>query len=613
MTRLHPDLETLGTPSPSSAGLGISVTPLHPDLETATELLEVAQGKRAAEAYIAGGQVLNVYSGEVLPQNIAVHRRRIAYVGLQQAMVGPDTRVIDASGYYLVPGYVNAHEHGDVLYTPTTLAQEVLGRGTTTIFCNGRHIPFLMGPKEFGQMVEELSSLPIKLFWGIETGRGAYRLGPDDLLAQEPLVELLNLERVFGLHEVVRWTDVVGGDPTLLQVIVTSNQHARRVEGHTAGASYDKLNAVAAAGVHSCHESINLQDVLNRLRLGLYVMVRCSSIRPNDLPDMLGAVTKLGLSTSRLILVPDGLIPADVVEKGNMDYLVARTLEAGVAPSTAYQMASLNPATYFGVEGDLGGIAPRRWADILFLEDLRKPTPVRVMSNGQIVADGGSLLAKFPEPSYYRLIHNKLVPSHRSPALAADLFRVPGETGRPFPLIELVSSVINRRVDVVLPSRNGFLVGDREAGILNVALLATAAGRVTRGFIKGFGARVGGLAGTADGPNELLVLGYDPDQMAVAANRVRELRGGIVIIDQGRTLFELRLPVGGIMSPEPLPVLANQTRELARLLKGMGFPFDDLHYTLGTLTWYFLPQLRLTAGGILDVRLGQIVVPSTPL
>jgi len=136
---------------------------------------------------------------------------------------------------------------------------------------------------------------------------------------------------------------------------------------------------------------------------------------------------------------------------------------------------------------------------------------------------------------------------------------------------------------------------------------------VTRGFIKGFGARVGGLAGTADGPNELLVLGYDPDQMAVAANRVRELRGGIVIIDQGRTLFELRLPVGGIMSPEPLPVLANQTRELARLLKGMGFPFDDLHFTLGTLTWYFLPQLRLTSGGILDVRLGQIVVPSTPL
>ncbi|MDO8690221.1 MAG: amidohydrolase family protein, partial [Dehalococcoidia bacterium] len=354
-------------------------------------LIEVAQGKRPAETYIYGGKVLNVYSGEVLPLNIAVHQGRIAYTGAQRSMVGPDTRTIDASGFVLTPGYVNAHDHSDVLTTPTTHSAEALRRGSTTIFYNGRHIPFLTGPKEYRQIIDELSALPVKLFFGIDIAKGAFRLTAGTEEDYEAVRYLLTSTRTFGLNEVVRWAEVIGGDSVLLQKLTLALQQGKTVEGHTAGASYDKLNALVAAGFQSCHESINLQEVLNRLRLGLYAMLRCSSIRPHDLPDMLRAITESGVSSNRLILVPDGMIPSDCMEKGNMDFVVASAIDAGVEPVTAYQMASLNPATHFGMDGEIGGIAPRRWADILFLRDLREPTPLRVMSSGEMVVEDGRL------------------------------------------------------------------------------------------------------------------------------------------------------------------------------------------------------------------------------
>ncbi|MDP2659108.1 MAG: adenine deaminase C-terminal domain-containing protein [Dehalococcoidia bacterium] len=587
--------------------------PLSPDLETTIAMVEVAQGKRPADTYIYGGDVVNVYSGEVLPQNIAVHRGRIAYVGAQRSMVGPDTRTIDASGFVLTPGYVNAHDHSDVLTTPTTHSAEALRRGSTTIFYNGRHIPFLVGPEEYRQIIDQLSALPVKLFFGIETGKGGYRLTQDTGEDYEAVRYLLTSPRIFGLHEVVRWAEVIGGDRSLLQKLTLVLQHGKTVEGHTAGASYDKLNALVAAGFQTCHESISLQEVLNRLRLGLYAMLRCSSIRPHDLPDMLRAITESGVSSSRLILVPDGMIPSDSIEKGNMDFVVASALDAGVEPVTAYQMATLNPATHFGMDGEIGGIAPRRWADILFLRDLREPTPVRVMSSGEMVVEDGRLTVDFPEPDYYRLIHTKFAMVKRPPELDPATFEVPGEEGKPFPVIEMVSSVINRRLDLVIPVENGVLKSDPQADILYVALVAGSAGRTTRGLIKGFGAAIGGMAVTADGSSEMVVIGHDPAQMSAAARRVWELQGGIVIHDGGRRIFELPLPIGGVMSPEPLPLLAARTSEAARILKQKGFPFDDMHYTIGTLTWYFLPQLRLTAEGILDVKQGMIVVPSAPL
>ncbi len=584
-----------------------------PDLENVIGLVEVAQGRIPADTYISGGRVLNVYSGEILSQNIAIHRGRIAYVGLQETMVGPGTKTIDATGYYLVPGYVNSHEHSDVVTTPTTHAQELLRRGTTTVFYNGRHVPFLLGPDEYLEMVKELSRLPVKLFFGIEAGLGAYDLvqgSPEDI---DSVRALLSSDRIFGLHEVVRWTEVIGGDQTLLQKLQLTRERGKLVEGHAAGASYDKLNALAAAGFDSCHESINLQDVLNRLRLGLYVMLRCSSIRPDDLPDLLRVVTEQGLSSGRLILVPDGMMPPDTIEKGNMDYLVAGALEAGVDPATAYQMATLNPATHYGVDGDIGGIAPRRWADILFLRDIREPTPYRVMSNGEIVVDEGRLLIEFPKPSYYRLIRNRFATENPPAPLDPAVFQPRDEEGKPFPVMEMISGVINRRVDMTLPAENGLLISQPQEDILYIAMMPGTSRTITRGFIKGFGARVGGLAAVAGAGNELIVLGYDPQQMANAVRRVWELQGGMVIMDGGQSRFELPLPIGASMASDPVPVLARHVEEATRTVKEMGFPFKDLHYTMETFTWYFLPQLRLTAEGILDVRQGRVVVPSVPL
>lgn len=575
-------------------------------LEETLTLTEVAQGRRPADSYIAGGRVINVYSGEVLEANIAIWGRRIAYVGTSQAMVGPATKVLDAAGLFLAPGYIDPHFHPDNYFNPHTAAMAILPHGTTTIFSNSSYLPRMFSTEDFERCIGEIAGLPVKVFSGVPEQKFFYPQVEGYSL--EETERLLSNPSAFGYNEIGVWTRLLNGDEKPLRKILLARSLGKKTDGHTGGCSYDKLNALAVAGLTSCHESLNVQEALDRLRLGFWVMLRESTNRP-DLERLVSIITKEKVSTSRLLLTADGLTAPDLVRRGHLDYLVRKAIRQGVEPVTAYRLASLNVATYHGLDGDLGGIAPGRIADVLFLRSLEEPTPHMVIANGLLVAKDGDLLMDFPAPLYYNYARNHHGGPARLDRVRPEMFLVPA-TGDAalFPVMKVVNAVINRRVDRAVPCRDGYLWADLEEGLMKVAMVDRQAGQITTGFLSNFGARVGGMCSTENAAYKIAVVGYSEEDMALAVNRALDLKGGVVVVQSGAVVQEIALPMGGLMSTDPIPVLAKKVEAMNTYLADVGFTLGDPYYFFGFLPSTYFPELRITTEGLYDVKREEILV-----
>ncbi|HLE80740.1 MAG TPA: amidohydrolase family protein, partial [Dehalococcoidia bacterium] len=406
-------------------------------LEETQALVRVAQGQMPADLYVRGGRVVNVYSGEVLPANVAVWGRRVAYVGASETMVGPETRVLDAQGYYLLPGFIDPHGHSDYFYTSTELARAVLPTGTTAIFGDCLPTYSMLDQADFEIFLKEASRLPLKFFFGARAEPPTFwEPGRDELFTEERLRWFLDHEEVLGMAEYTPWFRTFTED-ALVRKLHIVREAGKRVEGHLAGCGYERLNPMVAVGVSSCHESITAEQALDRLRLGLWVILRESTIR-RDLKELVRLITEHRVNTSRLMLTPDGPVPTTVMEHGYLDHLVRLAISSGVDPVTAVQLATLNPATYLGLEQHLGGIAPGRIADIVVVRDLREPRAEVVVASGQVVARNGEMVVDLPAPAWYQRAHNKYH-DRGSPFqdIQPELFRIPVERApRPFPVID---------------------------------------------------------------------------------------------------------------------------------------------------------------------------------
>src|SRR5438552_7812760 len=365
-------------------------------------LIAVARGEAAADLYVRGGTLLNVYTGELYPANVAIAGERIAYVGPRDDMIGARTRVLDVPGRILSPGYIDPHVHPAHLVTPAALARHLLPLGTTTVFADTLQIWELGGLRAFRAVADALARSPLKFYWMI---RPHAQSRTTDEARRYPLRDLARAMEhpwTVAVGEVTRWPDAHASAPDLLRRLAVGQRRGRRVEGHTAGASAEKIAAIAAAGFTSDHEPITAAEVLERARQGIAVMLRESSLRP-DLVGLLDALKTAPALVSRLMLTSDGSMPAFLRTHGFVDHLIRVALERGVAPIDAYRMATLNPATYYGLDADLRRLAPGRYADVCLLDDLAEPRPAAVVARGTIVATGGRLLARIPEPSWRRV------------------------------------------------------------------------------------------------------------------------------------------------------------------------------------------------------------------
>lgn len=559
-------------------------------------LTAVARGEAAADLYIRGGTLLNVYTGELYAANLAALGERIAYVGLREDMIGARTRVIDARGRVLSPGYVEPHAHPEPFVTPSALARAILPLGTTTMFADTLPALQLGGLRGFRAMADALADLPLKYYWMV-------RVLPQARLRDEPrafplrdVARALGHPRAVAAGEVTRWPEIHRGDREVLRRLHLALSHGRRVEGHTAGASAEKIPAIVAGGVSSDHEPTTADEVLDRARQGLAVMLRESSLR-RDLSGLLDALKRAPGLASRAMLTTDGSMPAYVRAHGFSDHVLRIALDGGVPAPEAYRMVTLNPATYYGLDRDLGGLAPGRYADVCVLADLAEPRPELVIARGRLVAERGRLLARVPEIAWQDVFTSpeaRLAVRWR--ARAAD-FELPRRTT--YPVIRLVSAVITALEERPLA-----------AGDLRAALVDRAGRWVAPAVVTGLADGLEAMATTLSTDFNILVLGRSPEAMALAVNRLLDLRGGVVIVEGGRVAWDVALPIAGLMRRGTLAEAADAEVRLHEELAALGYAYHDPIFTLFFLSADFLPAVRLSPRGVWDVRRGRVILPA---
>jgi adenine deaminase len=558
-------------------------------------LTAVARGEAAADLYVRGGTLLNVYTGEIYPANVAIAGERIAYVGLRDDMVGPRTITLAAGGRILVPGYIDPHAHPAHVVTPSNLARHLLPLGTTTVFADTLQIWELGGLRAFKTVADALASSPLKFYWMIRVHAQARTTDEAKRYPLRDIARALAHPWTLAAGEVTRWPEVWGGNADLLGRLDLARRRGQRVEGHTAGAAGEKMAAIAAGGLTSDHEPITAQEVLDRARQGIAVMLRESSLRP-DLVGLLDALKAAPALVSRLMLTADGSMPAFIRDHGFVDHLIRVALERGLAPIDAYRMATLNPATYLGLDADLGGIAPGRFADLCVLRDLAEPRPEMVVARGRLAARDGRVLVDVPEPDWRRAFTTSQARlAVRWRAQPGD-FRLPARAS--YPVARLVSAVITRLEERPLAE-----------GDLHAALLDRGGRWVAPGVVAGFGERVDGLASTITTDFNILVLGRRPEAMARAVNRLLEVRGGVVLVDDDRVALELPLPLGGVMTELSLLDAAAREDALRAALVARGYSHHEPLFTLFFLAADFLPFVRLSPRGVWDVKQGRVLLP----
>jgi adenine deaminase len=500
------------------------------------------------------------------------------------------------AGRVLVPGYIDPHVHAAHLVTPSALARHLLPLGTTTVFADTLQFWELGGLTAFRRVADGLSRAPLKFYWMIRPHAQSRSRDEARRFRVRDLARALAHPWTVAIGEVTRWPDAWSGRPELLTRLNLALRRGQRVEGHTAGASADKMAAIAAAGFTSDHEPITAAEVLARARQGIGVMLRESSLRP-DLAGLLDALKEAPGLTSRVMLTCDGSMPAFIRDHGFVDHLLRVALDRDIAPVDAYRMATLNPATYFGLDAHLGGLAPGRYADVCVLNDLAEPRPALVVARGQVAAEGGRLLVRVAEVPWRRVITSAEARLTGRWRARPDDFTLPVRAR--YPVLRLISAVITRLEERPLAE-----------GDLHAALVDRGGRWVAPGVVAGFAGALDGLAATISTDFNILVLGRRPDAMARATNRLLALRGGIVIADGDAVAYELPLPLGGIMTSGTLLQAAQWEDELRAALVARGYPHHEPLFTLFFLSADFLPAARLTPRGVWDVKRGRVLLPA---
>jgi adenine deaminase len=576
---------------------------LEKNLQDLKGLIRVSLGESPPDLVVRDADILDVFSGTIFRGHIQVYKHWIAFVGEKAPKAGANTVVVDGKGKVAVPGYVEAHGHADLFYNPSTFADVAVTRGATTVFSDAQDMVDSIGASGFIEVLKVSDGFALKYLWSFPA---AYPPYPD--VEGGEMFSLYDICRLFSdykeciaMSELSSYVRILKNEDSILEKMLLAKFYGKNIEGHTLGASYDKLNTLAAAGITSCHESIKEADLRNRVRLGLYAMIRHSSIR-SDLEELLRAAQTLPKDS--LMLVSDGIFPGDLCEKGYLDFVIQEAIGFGLDPVDAIKMTTLNPARYLKQEADVGSIAPGRIADILLLEDITHPTPVKVIEKGRIVAEEGRLTAQsapFPD------MGNRYNP-YVFDRVDRDEFRIESKGKDKVPVIDLVDKTVTRRLDRAMRRQGDYLLPDKDEDIRKALYTRRDKKHWGKAFVRGIGADIGGVALTvAHETHGLLILGFDDDDMALAGNTVLAMGGGIVLANKGRILHGLSLPIGAIMSPLKVGDLATELTEVKDIIRHLGSPLDDPFLTMSYLTLTSIIELRLTVSGVYDVKKGRIV------
>ena len=569
--------------------------------------MRVALGKEKADLTVVNANVVNVYTGEILPNfGISIKGKWIAYVGENAGdSIGHQTEVIDAEGQTVIPGLIDGHTHIAWMFTAAEFLKYAIAGGTTTIVTEILEPFFVCGFEGVVDFLASLKDQPIKILATAPALVSISRTARD--MPPETLAKLLNRDDILGLGESY-WQAVLQVPEQVLPRFEQALAAGKTLEGHSAGASDKKLAAYVAGGISSCHEPINADQVLERLRMGLHIMVREGSIR-RDLAEI-AKIKDTGIDLRRLILSTDGVEPRDLIEKGYMEFVLRKAIEYGFDPVAAIQMATLNVAEHFSLDGVIGGIAPGRYADLVIIPDVQTIDAQMVISSGSVVAKKGTLLSAprshtFSKPSMNSIkLPRDMKPSDFIISTDPEAAHVKAR------IIDMVTDLVTAELEMQWPVINGRITPDVDQDVIKVAAIDRThnPGNIYVGLIKGYGLKSGAMAcSSAWDTSDIIVVGADDADMAGAVNRIRALQGGAVVYENGEILAELPLPIFGVMSDLPIETIADRLQEIKIAVSDLGVAFPDPLLTLITLTGAAIPYLRICEEGLVNLKDGRTV------
>ena len=583
--------------------------------ECAPRLVDVATGRTPADLVVRNGRWVNVYSGEIIPNtDIAISDGRFAYAGPDAShCIGPQTRVVDAGGRYLVPGLCDAHMHVESgMITVTEFCRAVVRHGSTSLFIDPHEIANVLGLDGVRLMHDEAIEAPINVYVqmpscvpsapGLETA-GA-ELGPEDV------AEAMTWPRIVGLGEVMNFPGVAGNDARMVGEIAATVKAGKTVGGHFASPVLDKMfHGYVAGGPADDHEGTRLEDCIARVRQGMRAMLRLGSAW-YDVASQIKAVTELSLDPRNFILCTDDSHSGTLVNDGHMNRVVRHAIEQGLKPVTAIQMATLNAAQHFGMEREIGSIAPGRIADFLIVSDLPSLTIDSVYAHGRHLAEAGELIVDVPSFAYPESSKNTVKMGKVLTAQDFDISAPGGAADGPASVRARVIGVIEnqaptRELEAELAVSKGLVDMDPANDVCQIALVERhrATGVVVNGFVSGFGYnRPCAMASTvAHDSHHMIVVGTSKSDMALAANRLGEVGGGVVFYQDGVEKALIEMPIAGLMSDERAEIVAAKADGLVRAMADAGCTLNNAYMQHSLLALVVIPEIRISDLGIIDV------------
>ena len=584
--------------------------------KSAPSLIAVAAGREPADLVIQNCCWVNVHTREILPNsNIAIKNGRFAYCGPEILhCIGNNTKIVNGEGRFAVPGFCDAHMHIESgMLTPGQFAHAVMAHGTTSMFTDPHEIANVLGLEGVRLMHDEAIIQPINIFTqmpscapsapGLETT--GFEISPIDV------EEAMKWPGIIGLGEMMNFPSIINGDEKLLSEIAITQNAQKIVGGHYASPDLGKnFHAYVASGVSDDHEGTCEKDALARARQGMRSMMRLGSAW-YDVESQITAITEKKLDSRNFILCTDDCHSGTIVNEGHMNRVIRHAIKCGCEPVEAIQMATINTATHFGLERELGSISPGRRADIILTSDLKELPIEIVFARGVKVAEKGSsiidpVLLKWPNS-----VRNTVKLEKK---LNAENFLIRAPKLKNTAKVKIIGVIENQAptklLKGVLPVENGFVKGDLDKDICQVALVERhrGTGQITNGFVSGFGYKEKcAVASTvAHDSHHMIIVGTDQENMALAGNHLASIGGGVTVFKDGVELATVSLNIAGLMSDAPARNVAKAADNMVEAMQICGCKINNGYMQHSLLALVVIPELRISDLGLIDVKKFEI-------
>ncbi len=575
--------------------------------ECSKDLSAVALGKIPAETVIKNAKLINVCTKEIMENtDVAIHSGRIALVGDASHCIGEGTKVIDANGVYIAPGLLDGHIHIESsMLSAGEYARSVIPHGTTGIYYDPHEICNVLGVDGVRLMVNDAARTPLKAMLTLPSCVPAVP-GFEDAgssVTSNDIRNQINEDYVVGLGEMMNFPGIQFSVEETHAITGETLKADKIVTGHYSIPDTGMgLNSYIAAGVRCCHESTRAEDALAKMRLGMYAMIREGSAW-HDLAEVSRAVTQNEIDSRFAVLVSDDTHPHTLIENGHLDHIIRRAIAEGVDPLTAIQMVTINCAQCFHMDNELGSITPGKCADIIFIDDLEKFNITKVIIDGDVVAENGKMLYEFDSFDYPETAMNTM---HVGEEITADTFKVRTDKKDKVTVrtIEIIPAKVgNYEKHVTLNVTDGCIESDVSQDTLKTFVFERHhnTGKHGIGFTKGFNIKSGAMASTvAHDAHNLLVVGTNDEDMALAANTLIKCGGGMCVVNNGKVLGCVELPLAGLMNVKSAEEMSEKVAGLDSAWKEIGCDIVSPFMTMALIPLACLPELRLTNRGLVD-------------